>query len=375
MNREQLSIYFALTVASLKMYFRNRQALFWALFFPLLIMLIFGLLNFDKYSPPKVGYVDNANNTASAELKTALAGSDGNEVLDLKAGTSDKLLKDLDNGDVDAVMVVPEGFGDAGSVSTISVTYDVSKPQEQGVVASVLSQTLDSLFKQIASVPNEYQVQSRFDVQYVSSNSEGQGFKGFLVPGIAAMAIMQSGIFSVVFTLVRFKSQGVLRRLNATPIGPAHFLVGQLSTRMIVVLLQTYVLILVGMLVLGVTIAHGSLSAWIDITIMAFLGGALFISMGLAVSGWAKTEDTAAPLANIITLPMMFLSGVFFPSSVLPDWVSGWSKYMPLTYLADGMRAITVNGDSIFQLGPEVIGLAAWTLVSFLVATRLFKWE
>jgi ABC-2 type transport system permease protein len=209
----------------------------------------------------------------------------------------------------------------------------------------------------------------------VAIEGQGQGFRSFLVPGIAAMAIMQSGIFSVVFTLVRFKSQGVLRRLNATPIGPSHFLVGQLSTRMIVILLQTYVLIVVGIVVLGITVADGRLSAWLDITLMAIFGGALFISMGLAVSGWAKSEDTAAPVANIITLPMMFLSGVFFPASVLPDWVSTFSQYMPLTYLADGMREITVNGTSIFHLGKELAGLGAWTVASFAIATRLFKWE
>lgn len=375
MSRQQLSIYLALTVASLKMYFRNRQAIFWALFFPLLIMMIFGLLDFDSYNAPEVGYVDRAQNEASGALRSALAGSDGDQVLDLEDGELPALQDKLSDGNLDAVIEVPEGFGEAGDVSTITVTYDSANPEPQGVVASVLSQTLETLFREIADVPDEYQVESRFAVEYTTIDGEGQGFAAFLVPGVAAMAIMQSGIFSVVFTLVRFRSQGVLRRLNATPIGPAHFLVGQLTTRMLVVVLQTYVLIAVGMIVLGVTIADGSLSAWIDITLMAIFGGALFISLGLAISGWAKSEDTAAPLANIVTLPMIFLSGVFFPSSVLPDWVSGFAEYMPLTYLADGMRAITVDGASVFQLGSELIGLGAWTAGAFILATRLFKWE
>ena len=74
---------------------------------------------------------------------------------------------------------------------------------------------------------------------------------------------------------------------------------------LIVTVLQTYVLILVGMLALRVTIGDSSILDWVDLTIMALFGGALFTVLGLAISGWAKTEDVAAPVANIVTLPML----------------------------------------------------------------------
>ena len=186
---------------------------------------------------------------------------------------------------------------------------------------------------------------------------------------------MQTGLFTVVFSLVRFKSQGVLRRLKATPIGAAHFLAGQLTTKAIVVVIQTYVLIIVGALVLGVSVNAGRLGAWFDLTVLALLGGALFIAMGLAISGWAKSEETAAPMANVISMPMMFLSGVFFPLSVMPDWLTRWSQYLPLTYLADGMRAITVEGATVTTLGNELIGLTVWIFVVFTIATKTFRWE
>jgi ABC-2 type transport system permease protein len=189
------------------------------------------------------------------------------------------------------------------------------------------------------------------------------------------MAIMQTGLFTVVFTLVRFKSQGVLRRLKATPVGASHFLAGQLTTRAIVVVLQTYILVTVGAIVLGVRIGAGRSLVWFDLTILALLGGALFIAIGLAISGWAKNEETAAPIANIISMPMMFLSGVFFPLSILPDWVTQWAQFLPLTYLADGMRAITVEGAALSTLGSELIGLGVWILISFAIATKAFRWE
>ncbi|MEX0763499.1 MAG: ABC transporter permease [Dehalococcoidia bacterium] len=369
-----MSLYLALTVASLKMYFRNKQALFWALFFPMLIIGIFGLMNFDQYNPPDVGVSDLAGNDASSALISSLRGPD-NDVLGVDTGDAADLHERLNSGGLDAVIEIPEGFGSAEQVSTVRATYDLRKTQEQGVISTVLAQSLERVFRDVADVPEEYLIESRFDIETEAVAGQGQGFKGFLVPGVAAMAIMQAGIFGVVFSLVRFKAQGVLRRLQATPIGPSHFLVGQVTTRLVVTVLQTYVLIAVGIILLGVTIANGDLTAWIDITVLALLGGALFISLGLAISGWAKTEDTAAPIANIVTLPMMFLSGVFFPLNVLPDWVTSVSQFLPLTYLADALRAVTTTGAGLTDLGAEMAGLAVWGAVSFLVATRLFKWE
>lgn len=370
-----MRLYFVLTVASLKMYFRNRQAIFWALFFPMLIMLIFGLFNFDQYSPPDVGYVDNAQNDVSTRF-IDIVDNDDDSLLNLSTGTESELREDLRTGDIDAIIILPPGFGETSDgTSTVQAVFDDRKPSERGVTETVVNDVLASMFLNIANVPDEYRVESLFTVETSVIEGEGEGFKAFLVPGVAAMAIMQAGIFGVVFSLIRFKTGGVLRRLQATPIGPSHFLVGQMTTRLIVTLLQTYVLLVVGMIVLSVSIGDGTVLNWIDLSIMALLGGALFTVLGLAISGWAKTEDVAAPVANIVSLPMMFLSGIFFPLSVLPGWLANVSQFFPLTYLADGFREITVNGASITALGPELLGLGIWTAVAFIVATRVFRWE
>ena len=92
-----------------------------------------------------------------------------------------------------------------------------------------------------------------------------QGYKGFIVPGIAAMAIMQNGIFSVVFTLLSYKNQGVLKRLKAAPISPSHFIVGHLISRVSIIILQTFILLLMGVFVLGVSVGQGSILAWLNI--------------------------------------------------------------------------------------------------------------
>ena len=356
------------------MYFRNRQALFWALFFPLLVMLIFGMMNFNGYNAPSVGVHDEAKSEASRNLIKALQG-DEEEVLKVSIGTPEEILDDVEFGESRAAIIIPKNYGIPGELAVLQVTYDERYTQERAVISTVLKQVTDGLFKEYAAVPDEYLVENSINVNESLIQGQGQGFKGWLIPGIAAMAIMQTGLFTVVFSLVRFKSQGVLRRLKATPIGAAHFLAGQLTTKAIVVVIQTYVLIIVGAVALGVSVNTGRLGAWFDLTILALLGGALFIAMGLAISGWAKSEETAAPMANVISMPMMFLSGVFFPLSVMPEWLTRWSQYLPLTYLADGMRAITVEGATVTTLGNELIGLTVWIIVVFAIATKTFRWE
>ena len=356
------------------MYFRNRQALFWALFFPLLVMLIFGMMNFNGYNAPSVGVHDEAKSEESRNLIKALQG-DEEEVLKVSIGTPEEILHDLEFGESRAAIIIPKNYGVPGELAVLQVTYDERYTQERAVISTVLKQVTDGLFKEYAAVPDEYLVENSINVNESLIQGQGQGFKGWLIPGIAAMAIMQTGLFTVVFSLVRFKSQGVLRRLKATPIGAAHFLAGQLTTKAIVVVIQTYVLIIVGAVALGVSVNTGRLGAWFDLTILALLGGALFIAMGLAISGWAKSEETAAPMANVISMPMMFLSGVFFPLSVMPEWLTRWSQYLPLTYLADGMRAITVEGATVTTLGNELIGLTVWIIVVFAIATKTFRWE
>jgi ABC-2 type transport system permease protein len=356
------------------MYFRNWQGIFWSLFFPAVIMVIFGFINFGGFNAPDIGLVDRSQSTSSTRLATLLAGSGSDEALNITIGTELELSEKLEDGDLDAIFFIPEAFAEDGSRSVISVRADIRKIEEKAVALAVLDVALNRLFLEIENVPDEFVLANRFGIEESGVEVDEEEFSDFLVPGIAAMAIMQAGIFGVVFSLVRFRAQGVLRRLFATPIGANHFLVGQVVTRLTIALIQAYILLIAGALILDVSVG-GSVAAWLSLTVLALLGGALFISLGLAISGWAKTEDTAAPVSNIIALPMMFMSGIFFPTDVLPDALQKVVQFLPLTYLADGMREAALDGSNLLELGPELLGLGIWTAVIFAVATRVFKWE
>ena len=372
-----MRIYQAFIVAELKMFFRDRAALFWTLAFPTVMMVVFGLFNFGNFEPPEVGIVDKAKNEASMSLVAALTGGYGGEPLFNVPESDDEeaLRAEVEDGEITAVMVIPENFGATGATSVIDITYDGRKAQELGVARTIVTQVLDDVFKEVTQVPTEYRVENWTSISLTEVAGRGQGYTGFVVPGIVSLSIMQSALFGVIFTLVRLRNQGVLKRLHATPISPRHFLAGSLFTRMLLLVMQTYVLLLVGIFVSGVEVSPGYVMFWLEVIPLVLLGGIVFASLGLAVSGIAKTENTAAPLANIISLPMMFLSGVFIPHSVIPDWVVAIAKWLPLTFLADAMRAMVNSGETLFLQGGSILGLVVWAGIAFVLMVRAFRWE
>lgn len=352
-----------LTVASLRMWFRDRQAIFWTFFLPLVLMLIFGILNFGDFGAVDLGVVDQARNERSHGL---VGGLREFRTFDLTTdGTAEAEYRALSQGDRDLVLIIPQDFGQPEGPVAVTLFYNAGHARESQVGESIVRQLLDEMTFALQESPH------RFTIQAQPVQSRNLRFIEFLMPGIVAMSIMQMGLFSVAFTFVQMKNRGILRRLLATPVHPASFLFGQVFTRLIVSILQSLVLIGVAVILFNVEIA-GNLGSFL---LLALLGGGVFVSLGFAVSGWARSEDVAAPIANVIALPMMFLSGVFFPRSAMPGALESVTDYLPLTYLIDALRSVAIDGDVLWSQGWNILGLAVWLVITFLVAVRLFRWE
>ena len=371
--------YVALTIASLKIYFREPAAIFWSFFFPVLILVIFGNINFGGPSTITLGLVDQANNSASQGLKTALTSvtNSTTPLFELRDNSTVAELTGLvEDGNVDGLLVIPSDFG-ASRPATLQLTLDGNDIIQAEITRATLQGVLDGYFEQLVAIPAEYQVANfvTFDVTF-ADRAGGVDFTRLLVPAVVAMAIMQTAVFGSVFTLVRYKAQGTLRRLQATPSGPLPLLVGESLSSVIVIVVQTFVLLLLGLALFQVPIAPGGGPlAWLSILLISFLGGMLFLGLGLLISGHFRSEKVAAPLANLVTLPMLFLSGVFFPRSFFPDAVQVVAEYLPLTFLIDALRVVTVNGGTVVDVWQEVVGILVWLVILFAVAVRLFRWE
>ena len=351
-----------LTWSTIKMWSRDRASLFWTFFLPLVIMVIFGLLNFGELGKVDLGIVDQAQNEASAAFINELSGIDA---LRIATGAAETEQAQLADGQRDVVVILPPDFAVPGNPAVVRAFYHGGRAGESQVGISILRSALDELNFAITKAERPVTLDAR------PVAARNLGYIDFLMPGVIGMSIMQLGLFSVAFSFVTMKREGVLRRLLATPLNPATLLIAQVITRLIVVVVQTLILAGVAIFLFGAEFAGN----FFAVLLAATLGGAVFLALGFAVSGWARSEQQAAPLANIVSLPMMFLSGVFFSRDVLPDILQRITDYLPLTYLVEAIRGMTVQGDSIIAQWPNFLGMAVWLAVAFIIANRTFRWE
>ena len=365
----RLALWWALFAASVKMFVRNRVAVFFSLFLPLIIMLIFGVLNFEGSTTISLGIVDEARTDASAAFIDGLREF---EYLEISEGDREPELAELAEGDRGFVLVIPSGYeatvpgGDTGLVAYAST----SDPSQAQVGQGLLQQAVAGAM--IASFPGSIPDTPRFGapVTFESVESRDLGYIDFLVPGIVGMTVMQLGLFGVAFGFVQLKRTGALRRLFATPTSPAYFLSAQVASRLVLGYVQ--VAILIG---IGIWFGLQMFGSWLVLAVIIGLALLIFLAVGFGVAGWAKNEDQAAPVANLISLPMLFLSGVFFPRDAMPEFLRGITQYMPLTYVNEALRGVMNDGAGLVDLGPQLLGMGVWAVITFVIAVRLFKWE
>ena len=363
----RFGVFWALFVASVLMFVRNRAAVFFSLFLPLIIMLIFGVLNFEGSTTIQLGIVDEAQNDASAEL---IDGLEAFDYIEPTSGSREAELAELENGGLDFVLVIPSGFDPQPGQATGLVAYaSTADPQGAQVGQGLLQQAVGTALFAPPGAPPGVGFGTP-PVSFESVESRDLGYIDFLVPGIVGMTVMQLGLFGVAFGLVHLKRTGALRRLFATPTSPAYFLGAQVASRLMLSFVQVAILLGIGIWFgLQMFGDYGTLAA------IVLLGSVIFLAVGFAIAGWAKNEDQAAPVANLISLPMMFLSGVFFPRDAMPDFLANITQFMPLTYINEALRAVVNDGASLTSLGPQLLGMGVWAVITFVLAVRLFRWE
>ncbi len=363
----RLGMFWALFVASVLMFVRNRAAVFFSLFLPLIIMLIFGVLNFEGTTTIQLGLVDEAHNQASAKLIDGLAAF---EYIEPTTGSREDQLAELADGNRDFVLVIPDGFDPKlGQVTGLVAYASTADPAQAQVGQGLLQQAVGTALFAPAGTPPGGGFGTP-PVSFESVQSRDLGYIDFLVPGIVGMTVMQLGLFGVAFGFVHLKRTGALRRLFATPTSPAYFLGAQVASRLIICVAQ--VTILFG---IGIWFGLQMFGDYFTLAAIVLLAAIIFLAVGFAIAGWAKNEDQAAPVANLISLPMMFLSGVFFPRDAMPDFLANVTQFMPLTYVNQALRAVVNEGAGLASLGPELLGMGIWAVITFVLAVRLFRWE
>lgn len=366
---------------SILMYFREKTAIFFSLFIPVMLMAIFGLLNLGGGVKYNVVIVDQANNQFSHQVVSAVEKVDA-----FKVTTSSDLNKakdDVKNSKQSFALVLEKGFGSNIIASQIGMHTPgfnpaTIKPQQVNIYFdqsqnaaniqvgfTVFEKIFDGLTHQIAKVPNYFQINQ------ISEGGNKLQYIDFLVPGLVAMSVMQFSIFAVTSVIVSWKERGILKRLLATPIHPSVIVFSQIVSRLLITVMQAGLLILMGYLLFNLHVVGN-----IGLAIMLIvLGGLIFLSLGFALSGVAKTQNTVAAVAQLFVFPQMFLSGIFFPREAFPDWLQTVSNFFPLTYFSEALRNVMVKGYTVTQILPQLGGMAVWAVIMFGLAVWLFRWE
>lgn len=194
-------------------------------------------------------------------------------------------------------------------------------------------------------------------------------YSNFLLPGIIAMTIMQTGVFGLAYYLVDLKSRGVLKRFFVTPLSTLELTGALILSRLVLMAVQIILLVSIGKLYFGTHI-NGSI---VGIILLMVLGGATFLGLGFLISSLANTYDEAAPMTTILNLLFTFLGNIFFPSNVLPKTFKLIGDKLPVTYLSQGMRHNFVDHWSLRQTLPDLIGLAIWFIIVLAATTYTFR--
>jgi len=211
---------------------------------------------------------------------------------------------------------------------------------------------------------------SLFDMRFETMpgvSAEGNYFD-FVLPGLLAMGLMNFALVGIAASVARFREMRILKRITATPLRPSSFIAGQVGAYLVIAMAQTLIMLTAGVL-LGATV-NGS---WFYILVLAAMGNMVFLAMGFAVAGRADSVDGATNIAGLMTIPLMFLTGLFFPVEAMPKVMQSAVEWLPMTPLVEGMRKISLESASLTDLGSQIALLAGWVVASFLIARMNFR--
>ena len=353
----QLRPFFAVAYYSLRAQLRNRTTVFFGFVFPLMFIGIFGLFGSNSLNVS----IGIPNEQQSGPVFETLSGI---EAVSIVSGTEDELNTRLSQGRIAGVLLIGKE-----NRSDFKLFVSQANPQQSAAASSLVSGVTDKMNLQLSGVQNP---PIKLELEEVSGRTFR--FIDFFLPGMIGFALLTTSITSTAFGLIFLKKTLVLKRIFATPTKGLTILFGQGAARLVVVLAQTLVIVLVGILAYKFSLVHGLLTL-AEMLVLSVIGLISFLGFGLFIAGIANDENSAAPIANLITLPQFLVAGTFFPIDSLPSWIQPVVKLLPLSFFNTAMRKITVEGHFLDQMIWELVGLAVWAVIAYVVSSRTFRWE
>lgn len=356
-----------------KRLFRDKMAIFFTFLFPLIFLFIFGGI-FGRDS--SVSFDIAIINQSKSEFATGFVkGATDDTAFKVQDDITTKAAAEeaMSRSQIDAAILLPENFGDvqAGQKypsGAATILYSQNNQQTAQTLVPVIQSVFQSINKGLVGEQPQ-----PFTVVTKSTGKEGLSNFDYLFAGLIGFAVLGMGLFGPTNVFPRLKQRGVLRRYHTTSLKVWQFVTGNILSNSVAALLSVAFMMAVAFTVPFFNVhLEGNL---LELALFIILGAVVIFGIGLAIGGWAKNENQAAPLANLVSFPMMFLSGTFFPRFLMPEWLQAASGFLPLTPFIDGVRMIMVEGKHLIDILPQVGMLAAWGIVIYLIAFRVFRWE
>jgi ABC-2 type transport system permease protein len=354
----------------IKRLFRDKVAIFFVFVFPLIFLLIFGSIFNGENVSFRVALMNESSTPFAKQFAKQFT---QNDVFKVDAEvTSMALAKEkMNRGQLDATIILPKDFGAVSPgvpypSGTAKIVYDKSSETAGTTLAAVIKDTLDTINNKL--VPTNV---APFKVVAVSTATKGLTQFDYTFSGILGFTLLSLGVFGPANVFPRLKQRGVLRRYRTTTLKVWQYFTGNVISNMFVGLLAVALMFSVALTVFDLNM-RGNYAVLAVVTLM---GTILLFGIGLAIGGWAKNENQAAPLTQLVTLPMMFLSGVFFPVFLMPEFLQSITKFIPLTPIIDSIRLVITENASLVDLAPQLGIMTAWLIAIYALAFSLFRWE
>jgi ABC-type polysaccharide/polyol phosphate export permease len=333
-----------LTLVRIREFTREPEAVFWAIFFPVLITTALGIA-FSGGSAEVVSVV-----TSSPAIAQALEEEPGIAV------------QQLDDDDARSALQTGRAvlYAATGPDGSVVFRYDDTNPE--GRTARMLA---DRAVQRAAGRQDPTAVEDDL------VREPGSRYVDFVVPGLVGLGIMSNALWGLGFSIVDARRRKLTKRLIATPMSRTHYLLSYLLWRMLILVVEVGIPIGFGALAFGVPI-RGRL---LDLVIVCVLSSLSFSALALLVAARPRTIEAVSGLMNLVQVPMWILSGVFFSSQRFPDVVQPLIQLLPLTAVIDALRAHMLQGAGLAELAPQLATLTGWLVVCFVVALKLFRWR
>lgn len=349
-DRARLRAFLALCLARFRETYREPEVLFWAFAFPVLLSAALAVAFRER--PPAASRALVLPGAGAEEVLSALAAA---PLVEARLAGGEEAARDLRMGRVDVVVsppVPPSG--------PVEYRFDPSRPE-----ADIARARVDDALQRAAGRSDPVPSRER------ATSEPGGRYVDFLVPGLVGMNLMSAGMWGVGYALVDMRIRKLLKRLLATPMRAADFMVALMTTRVVSAFVEVGVLLAFAALALGVPV-RGSPVSVMGVTLV---GALCFAGLGLAVASRAARLETVSGLMNVVMMPMFIGSGVFFSVERFPAAVQPALRILPLTALNDALRAVTLEGAGFASVWPQLLLLVGWGGVSFALGLRLFRWS